>query len=656
MIHLHSLLLLLATAVLTVVACRHFKLPAMLGYLLVGMLIGPHALALVPSTEAVTHLAEFGVVFLMFSLGLEFNLAKLNAMRRIVFGLGAAQVGAVVVLAILTGWGFGLSLPGGLAIGGALAMSSTAMASKLLAERNEIKAPHGQNAIGILLFQDLAVVPFLILIPVLGQQGSNLPALLGTAAVKIAVVLVVLLYLGQRLMRPWFTLVARQKSSELFMLNLLLVSLGIAWLTEQAGLSLALGAFLAGMLIAETDFRYQVEDDIRPFRDLLLGLFFVTVGMTLDFNVLLAQWWLVLALVLALGPGKIALIAGLARLFGNTPGNALRTGFALGQGGEFAFVLLALAVSHGLLPTWLQQACVAGVVVSMMATPFLIQRSDKLVLRLASSEWMSMAANLHQIAVRTMQIQGHVVLCGYGRSGQSLARLLTQEGIPFFALDLDPEKVRDAADAGESVVFGDAARREALMAAGLMRAKALVVTYADTHSAMKILEMVQQLRPDLPVIVRTQDDSDIDKLRKAGATEVVAEIMEGSLMLASHTLMMLGVPLNKVLLRIRKVREARYSLFRGFFQGLNGELNDPERPQSRLHSVHLPVGAAAISKRLGQIPLAEIDVEVRSIRRRNMPASAPEPDVELQEGDVLVLFGEKDNLAAAEDILLQGDK
>lgn len=654
MTELHLLLLLLMASVLAVVACRHFKLPAMLGYLLVGMLIGPHTLALVPSTDAATHLAEYGVVFLMFTLGLEFNLAKLKAMRRIVFGLGAAQVFSVSVLVMLIAWLSNLPWAAGLALGGALAMSSTAMVSKLLTERNEINSPHGQNAIGILLFQDLAVVPLLIVLPVLSRYSDSMFMALGIASLKIVFVLVVLLNLGQRLMRPWFNLVARQHSSELFMLNLLLVSLGIAWLTEQAGLSLALGAFLAGMLIAETDFRYQVEDDIRPFRDLLLGLFFVTVGMTLDFQILVAQWWLVLLLVLFLVPLKAALIAGLARLFGTPAGGAWRTGFSLGQGGEFAFVILALAVQYTLVDATLQQACVAGIVLSMLITPFLIQHSDKLVLRLASSEWMNLAANLHAIAVRSMQAQGHVVLCGYGRTGQSLARLLAQENIPFFALDLDPEKVREATAAGESVVYGDASKREVLMAAGLMRARALVITYADTHSAMKILELAHLLRPDLPVIVRTQDDSDIDKLKQAGATEVVAEILEGSLMLASHTLMMLGVPLNKVLLRIREVREARYSLFRGFFRGLNEELGDPERPQPRLHTVHLLVGAMAIGKRLGDIPLAGLDVEVRAIRRRNMPATAPADSFELQAGDVLVLFGEQENLAAAEKLLLQG--
>lgn len=652
MIELHSLLLLLAAAVTTVVLCRRFKMPAMLGYLLVGLIIGPHALGLIGSSEQGTHLAEFGVVFLMFTLGLEFNLAKFNAMRRTVFGLGAAQVIGTIAPLMMLFVLSGLDWRAGLVLGGAMAMSSTAMASRLLADRNEVHTPHGQGAIGILLFQDLAVVPFLIMIPVLGGSGGNMWLALGFAALKIVFVLVLLLYVGQKIMRPWFSLVARQHSSELFMLNLLLITLGIAWLTEQAGLSLALGAFLAGMLVAETEFRYQVEDDIRPFRDLLLGLFFVTVGMTLDFSVLVSQWWLVLLFVLLLVVGKAGIIAGAARLFGSTPGASWRTALTLAQGGEFAFVMLSLADRSQLIPSGVLQALIAGIVLSMLVTPFILQHSDKIVLRLAKSEWMNLAANLHQIAVRSMQSERHVILCGYGRSGQSVARLLSHEKIPFFALDLDPEKVREAAAAGESVVFGDAAKHEVLTAAGLMRARALIISYADTRSSLKILEMVRRIRPELPVIVRTRDDSDIDQLKEAGATEVVAEIMEGSLMLASHTLMLIGTPLNRVLKRIREVRETRYSLFRGFFRGTE-ELEDSSRPQPRLHTLPLLAGAAAVGQTIASLDLEKLHVELRSVRRqmRQLPA---DPDCVLQAGDVLVLCGEPDSLAAAEIRALQG--
>lgn len=651
---LQNLLFLLATAVVTVVICRKIKLPPMLGYLLIGMVIGPHALGLIPSSEEASHLAEFGVVFLMFTLGLEFNLAKLSAMRRTVFGLGLSQVLSVLVLLGGAAMLFGLSWQVGLALGAAMAMSSTAMVSKLLTDRNDLNSPHGQNAFGILLFQDLAVVPFLIMIPVLSRPAEELAFSLGLAAIKIVIVLALLLWLGQKLMRPWFNLVARQHSSELFMLNILLITLGIAWLTELAGLSLALGAFLAGMLIAETEYRYQVEDDIRPFRDLLLGLFFVTVGMNLNFAILLSEWPLILLLVIALAPGKVLIIAALTKLFGGSAGTSWRTGFALGQGGEFAFVLLALAAGQNFMPETLLQSTIAAIIISMLITPFLIEHADKLVLRLASSEWMNLAANLHQIAVRSMANTGHVILCGYGRSGQSLGRILHSEHIHFFALDLDPEKVREAGAAGESVVFGDAAKREVLIAAGLMRARALIVTYSDTHSAMKILEVVHQIRPELPVIVRTQDDSDIDLIKNAGAAEVVAEIMEGSLMLASHTMMLLGVPLNKVVRRIREVREARYQMIRGFYRGTHEDNDESDRHQARLHTVQLTQNAHAIGYTIGELGLERLEVEVRSIRRKNQAAAQPGEHFQLQNGDIIVLLGVPENLAAAEILLLQG--
>ncbi len=265
-----------------VVVCRLLRLPALIGYLVVGILIGPHALGWVPDTENTRYLAEFGVVFLMFSIGLEFSLPKLVTMRRVVFGLGAAEVTAVTLLVLAIAMLLGLGWQGGVVLGGAFAMSSTAILGKMLADRLELNSQHGRQIIGVALFQDLAVVPFLILIPALAAGTGQLAVSLGVALAKAAAVLALILFLGQHVMRPWFHLVARRKSSELFMLNLLLFTLGLAWLTRQLDLSLALGAFLAGMLISETEYRYQVEQDIRPFQDVLLGLFFVTIGMELD--------------------------------------------------------------------------------------------------------------------------------------------------------------------------------------------------------------------------------------------------------------------------------------------------------------------------------------------------------------------------------------
>jgi CPA2 family monovalent cation:H+ antiporter-2 len=647
-----TVLLLLAAAVLVVVAFRILRLPAMLGYLIIGVAIGPQGLGLIPDTPETRYLAEFGVVFLMFSIGLEFSLPRLLTMRRIVFGFGSAQVGLTMAVLGAGAWAAGLDWRGGAVLGGVLALSSTAIVSKMLVDRLELNSEHGRQVIGVLLFQDLAVVPLLILIPALAHPGAEVGAALGLALVKAAAALVLILFLGQRLMRPWFHLVARQKSSELFMLNVLFITLGLAYATERTGLSLALGAFLAGMLISETEYRYQVEDDIKPFRDVLLGLFFVTVGMSLDPGAVLQHWnWVLLALT-GVVAGKALLIAGLGTLFGSSRSVAVRVGLDLAQAGEFGFVLLGLAALHGLVEPEVRQVVLAAMVISMLGAPFIIEKSEHIVRPFAAGEWMARAMEITRIAASTMGAENHVIVCGYGRSGQHLARLLEKENIPCVALDLDPQRVREAAAAGETVVYGDAARREVLVAAGLQRAKALVVTYADTASALRVLAQVQSLRPDLPVIVRTVDDTDIERLRRAGAQEVVAEIMEGSLMLATHALMLLGVPFNRVLRRIRETREQRYALFRGVFRGASDETEDAQQP--RLHSVLVVEGAAAAGKSLRELDLEQCLVEVTAVRGKAMRALAPGPDTVLHAGEVVVLRGTPDALAAAEMRLLQG--
>ncbi len=481
---LELVLLYLIAAVLGVVACRSLKLPPMLGYLAVGVLIGPNALALAADSAGVKYLAEFGVVLLMFVIGLEFNLPKLRSMRTLVFGLGLSQVlltlaGAVAGHALIA-WAYTqfagrpwqMSWQGSVVLGGAFAMSSTAIVVKLMAERLELASEHGRRVLGVLLFQDLAVVPLLVLIPALGSPAAALLQAMGWAALKAALLLGVLLLGGPKLMRPWLTLVARRKSEELFVLNLLLITLGLAWLTDLAGLSLALGAFLAGMLIAETEYKHQVETDIRPFHDVLLGLFFITIGMKLDWRPVLAHWPVVLLLTTLPVLVKFALVAALARAFRAAPGVALRTGLYLAQAGEFGFVLLTLGAERGLVPPAWESAVLASMVLSMLASPFLILYSNRIVNRLSASDWLMQSVALTTIARRAIATEGHVIICGYGRSGQNLARLLAPEGIPYMALDLDPDRVRQAAAAGQSVVFGDAARLPSLVAAGLARAAA----------------------------------------------------------------------------------------------------------------------------------------------------------------------------------------
>ncbi len=649
---LSLVLLLLGASVLAVVLFRRFNLPPVLGYLAVGSVIGPHALNLMHDVHQAEYLAEFGVVFLMFSIGLEFSLPKLYAMKRIVFGLGLLQV--VVSMALIAGliMLFDVSWQFAIALGGVFAMSSTAVLTKLLAERMQLDSAHGREILGVLLFQDLAVVPLLVIIPSLTQPPEKLAMLLGIALLKAVVVLAVILVFGQRLMRKWFHFVARAKSSEVFVLNVLLITLSLATVTELAGLSLALGAFVAGMLISETEYRLQVEEDIKPFRDVLMGLFFVTIGVKLDLHILVGLWWQVLLALAGLLLVKALVVGLLSWRLGATPGNAIRSALWLCAGGEFGFVLLGEIVR---LPREIQQVALTVLVLSMLLAPFIVHYSERIVVRFVASEWLMRSMQLTQIAARTMGTEKHALLCGFGRSGQYLARFLGQEGVNYIALDLDPDRVREAAAGGESVVFGDAGRRETLIAAGLMRASVVIITVADTQLAEKILHHVHELRPELPVVVRTFDERDMGRLTRAGAAEVVPEALEASLMLASHALVLLGIPLNRVLKRVRQTRSQRYSLLRGFYRGLSDrDRDDDDERMPRLHSVLLTPGAIAIGKTLDALDLEELGCEVSAIRRRGIRAVEPLPETRLEEGDVVVVLGEPESVTVAEQRLLQG--
>lgn len=657
---LDTTLLLLSSAVLGVVALRLLNLPPMLGYLAVGILIGPHALGWAQESSTTHLLAEFGVVFLMFSIGLEFSLPKLISMRRAVFGLGMAQVVSTIALAMLMCFGAAMILPeyfaiswqAAFAIGGALSMSSTAIVSKMLTEKLELESPHGRQIISILLFQDLAVVPLLILVPALAAESDNLSMSLLTAAGKASLVLFLLFFVGKRVVREWFAIVVRRRSQELFMLNLLLFTLGAAWLTEKAGLSLALGAFVAGMLISETEYKHQVEEDIKSFRDVLLGLFFITVGMLLNLQLVLDYGWLILLLLVGPVVFKFGLIFLLARLFSCPTSVALRTGLGLAQAGEFGFVLLNQAGGLNLIDPLLLQLILASMVLSMLISPFILAKSDWIVLKLSSNEWMMQSLALTQIAARTMKVKKHVIIAGFGRSGQSLAKLLADENIDYHALDLDPDRIHEAQNAGANVSYGDAGRRESLTAAGINRAAALVITYTNTQSALKILHLVHELNPSLPVVVRSHDDTDLEKLRAAGATEVVPDLMEGSLMLASHALVLLGVPLRRVVHTVQMARDARYESLRGFFHGASDAADDAENLQLRLHTVVLNERSKIIGKTIEALALAELAVDVTAVRRGKNRLQA-ENELALQAGDVIVLRGSAEGVARAEQRLLK---
>ncbi|MFQ3038855.1 cation:proton antiporter [Neisseria cinerea] len=653
---LAPIVIVLLVSVITVILCRKFNIPSMLGYLLVGFLAGPGMLSLIPKSHATDYLGEIGIVFLMFSIGLEFSLPKLRAMRRLVFGLGGLQVGvtmlSVMGILMLTGVPFNWAF----AVSGALAMSSTAIVSRILSEKTELGQPHGQMVMGVLLMQDIAVVPLMILIPALSGNGGegSLWAALGLAGLKMLITLGVLFVVGSKVMSRWFRLVAKRKSSELFMINVLLVTLGVAYLTELEGLSMALGAFVAGMLLSETEYRFQVEDDIRPFRDILLGFFFITVGMKLDVQALIGGWRQVLMLLVILLILKALVVFAIAFKMRHSVGDSLKTALYLAQGGEFGFVMLAIAGQLDMVSPELEQAATAAVLLSMIIAPFVLGSSDALVGRLVKSSWDMKSLDLHSMLVETMSKSDHVLVIGFGRGGQTVGRVLAQEGIPYFALDLDIARVQVARSAGEPVSFGDAKRREVLEAAGLGRAKMVVVTLNNMHETQHVLDNVLSMYPNMPVYVRATNDDYVKTFTDMGAEEAVSDTKETGLVLAGYAMLGNGASYRHVYQTMANIRHSRYAALEGLFVGSDDEAGFGENGETVRHAFPLAAEAYAVGKTVGTLPMAAYGIKLLFVRRRTGRIENPDASFTLEGGDVLVVAGKKEEIISFENWSLQG--
>lgn len=649
------ILILLACAVGVVALFRRIHLPPILGYLFVGMLAGPGGMAFIPSIQDLSFLAEFGVVFLMFTIGLEFSLARLMSMKRALLGVGGLQVLVCTAVAGVVAWALGLPPKAAFVTAGALALSSTVVVIKQLAEQNELHTIHGNLALSILLFQDLAAVLFLILIPALASQGSTpLLAPLLMSLAKGLGVCIVLGLIGQWLLRPLFHEVAKAHSSELFMLAALLVALSAAWVTHYFDLSMALGAFLAGLMLGETEFRHQIEIDIRPFRDVLLGLFFITIGALLQISNLPKHWLMVLFILISLIAIKTFLITILTRIIvprvmeagGKVKEvslvKAFRTGLILAQGGEFGFVILTLAISYNLLDPEQSQVVIAAVVLSIVIAPLLIRYNK------AIGNWLfkpiekakTEEPRAYQLAVHAAELKDHVIICGFGRVGQILARFLEQENIPSVALDLDPMRISSSSLAGEHAFFGDARHAEVLAEAGLARARMVVISFADEPAALETLVHIRDLRLDVPVFVRTRNDSNLQAFQEAGATEVVPESLEASLMLASHLLLTLGVPASRILYKIRAIHADRYRIIQGFFKGTDDAtlLEQEDTARMSLHAITVTENAYAVGKTIQEINIPGAAFAIKVLTRGTTRFPDPNPDMMIEDQDVLVLY------------------
>lgn len=646
-------LLLLGAAVAIIIVFQRLNVPSSLGYLLVGLLFGPHTAGPVIDPEPLRALAEFGIVFLLFTIGLNFALPQIHGLRHLVLGLGTAQVALTTAVVATLAWLCGLPPAAAFVVGAVFAQSSTTIISRQLTEQAEEQSRHGRLGVAMSVFQDVTAVPFVIVIPVLGTAAAGAFALaesLAWATVKAAIAFALVFLLGRQVLRPLFHIVAQRRSAELFTLTALLVSLGAAWTTNIFGLSMAFGAFLAGMVLGETEFRHQVESVIRPFRDVLLGLFFIGIGTLFDPAALPAVWhWAVLG-ALALLLIKALLVALIVRSAGIDALTAWRTGWLLAVGGEFGFALLAIALEARAIAAPVGQSVLTAVLFSMIAAPFLIRHN------LALARWC--APRVPRAPETAPQptpdmvghLRDHVVVCGYGRIGQSVAYVLTDEGIPYVALDLEPIRVRDAHTAGEPVFYGDAGERDMLQAVGLETARLLVISHDDVHAALRTLQHARELRPDLAVMVRTRDETHVEALRAAGASEVVPETVEASLMIAVQALLLLSVPVTRVLRRLYGHRGERYQMLHEFFRGDALDDTEPDDAAVRLRPVVLPGGSAAVGRPLDALTLA--GVTITALVRRGQRTFHPPGGTRLEAGDVVVLLGAPEALQQAEQALL----
>ncbi len=646
-----DVLILLLSAVLLVAIFRRLGQPVILAYLFVGMLLGPHGAAIVTGQAMMQTIGELGIVFLMFSLGLEFSLPRLLAMRKLVLGVGGLQVLLTSLLFFWLGWWWGLSLPQALVVSGTLALSSTAVVIKQLGELQQLHTRRAQLGVSVLLFQDLAVVPLLVMIPILARpeiQGSALLAEIAWATLKGLFALFSLLAVGKWLLPLLFHEVARARSDELFVLSALLVALLAAFMTHSLGLSMALGAFLAGMMLGESHYRHQLEVDIRPFRDVLMGLFFITIGMTMDWQLVALAWWQVILCVFGLILIKSLLVLLAGSLMGERKRDAMAAGIMLSQVGEFGFVLLALANHHALLDHQLVSLLIGIGVISIAMTPWLVQKAHGLARSLTDSALLTRS----EVAQSGLSKHQHVIIAGFGRAGQTCARFLKLEDIPFLALDLDPERVGEAKTAGEQVAFGDASRRDILLAAGLLRARLVIITFDDRKRVEAMLALIKELAGQVRVLVRTRDDSFLEAFKQAGAHEVIPESQEGALMLVSHLLLNCDIPIGRVIRRMELERSSQYRFLHGFYWGDQSASNlETDQLLERLHPVLLHDQAWAVGQTVQALALDA--VRIKEVQRGEQSLE-PRPELRLAAGDRLVLFGNAVAMEQAEQKLLEG--
>ena len=657
---LSLLVAVLGLAIPTLVWLRRANLPTMLGYIAIGILFGQSGLALINIDNfSINIWIEIGLAFLLFSLGLEFSVPRLMAMGRPLFTLGGSQVAISTFSGTVLSMLIGIELVPALVLGGAMALSSTAIGARLLSERLETRHPHGQLVIAILLFQDVAAIPLLVAIPILAASGgSELLQPLSWAFIKGIAAVLLVFTASTRIVRPMLHMAATSNSSELFTMLTLFSALGTAWISHSLGLSYALGAFLAGVILGGSEYKHQVESDIRPFRDLLMGLFFLNVGLQINLSEVLQHWLWLLLLVPGLMIGKGGVIVLLAIATGNPLPVAIRSGALLGQGSEFGLAVVILALGEGLIPQSGGQAVFAAIGISMLLSPLLIKYTLKIADQLATPETTGQDGNnsdleQFQPGAADKDMSDHVLLCGYGHVGENLAALMRAAGIPYAALENDAATVRRSRATEQDIYYGDARSLDLLHAAGLMQASALVISFSDPDAAATIAENARRIRLRMPIIVRLADDSDYALLQDAGATDIVPEYVEAGTTLATHIMGYLNIPPEKIIEIVELGRREQYQrLYNSSTQ--TGIARHIQLSNKLRWSLTIVPGSYAVGRKIEELKLPE-GVTVYAVRRGMVRDNDPAPGTVLRTGDNLMLTGSTDMSEECRRLLFWGD-
>jgi CPA2 family monovalent cation:H+ antiporter-2 len=654
---LQTIIVVLLAALIITVIFRRLHLPDVLGYFIVGAIMGPHALGVIPDLAYIKALAEFGIVFLMFAVGLEFSVAQLLALKKSVFVVGCLQVLCSTIITTLFGMYFGMAMLPALVVGGIAAMSSTAVVIKQLHAQNELHTRHGLNAVGILLFQDIAVIPFIILIVSLSKNTTQtLPFVFLWAFTKGLFAIILIYIVGRWLLKPLFHLIAKTKATELFTVTVLLITLTAAWLTNSLGLSFPLGAFLAAIMVAETEFRHQIEVEIRPFRDILLGLFFITMGMLANITLWPALWVWISLLLVALIIGKIFLITVISRFVRYSYADSLRSGIVLAQGGEFGFAILTLALSHNMLSPEYGQVILAALLISIALAPILINFNKHIAKHLQFTEPV-IADQLQQETVfeSAKKLSDHIIICGYGRVGQHISHILNEVSYSHICIDQNSELIKKASLVGDLVIYGDASHPGILKAAGIDKAIALAITFNELKSTLKTLSLIKRSHPTLPIFVRCKDKAELTQLKKHRPTKIIAEIFEESITLSRHLLRLIKIPADESFELLKAVRSKNYNFLRHVFPSTTTEGKQKEiLEQEIVVPILLGPHAYCIDHQLKDFNFKAIGIEIIAIRRPNSKLIKPNPNTKLCANDIIVVYGNETNVEMTETLLIYG--